>query len=165
VGRVAELGSLGRNYSSQPLFQITMKMTLTVCSSLLALLGVLVGLFVFPDSEAWLPLIVFTYAFFFHAAWLARPLLLQAVVLIVTLTSVCVAFWCFWEARLSPWHMSIAPLVVIMVEYLAAGTVWFIARRFVSGSIGPNHPLQRTAGSRLGLQSKLIGPPSLSLGR
>ncbi len=116
-----------------------MKMTLTVCSSLLALLGVLVGVFVFPDSGAWLPLIVFTYAFFFHAAWLARRLLLQAVVLIVTLASVCVAFWCFWEARLSPWHMSIAPLVVIMVEYLAAGTVWSITRRFVSGSTkGPN---------------------------
>jgi hypothetical protein len=29
----------------------------------------------------------------------------------------------------------------------------------------PNHALQRTAGSRRGLQSKLIGPPSLSLGR
>lgn len=29
----------------------------------------------------------------------------------------------------------------------------------------PNHALQRTTGSRLGLQSKLIGPPSLSLGR
>jgi hypothetical protein len=29
----------------------------------------------------------------------------------------------------------------------------------------PNHALQRTAGSRLGLQSRRIDPPSLSLGR
>lgn len=111
-----------------------MTKTLPICTSFLAVLGVLVTLVCFPDTKSWLPLGVLTYVFYFLAAWSADRLATRAVVLALTLSSVCVAFWCFWEARLSPWRMSLIPQMVVMIEYLVAGAVWFVIRRIERAS-------------------------------
>ena len=106
-----------------------MTRTLTACSSLLAAFGVLVTLLCFSDAKSWLPLGVLTYVFYALAAWSAARLATQAIVLTLTLSSGCIGFWCFWEARLSPWNTSLMPSMVVMIEYLVAGTVWFVIRR------------------------------------
>jgi hypothetical protein len=131
-------------------FRITMSLPMTrslaICSSFLAMLGVLVTLLCFPDAKSWLPLGVLTYIFYFLAVWSASRLATRAVVLALTLVSLCVAFWCFWEARLSPWRTSLIPQVVVMMEYLVAGAVWLVIRRIERAN--PSQPKQSALTNR-----------------
>jgi len=128
VGRVA--GSLGR-FTPMP-------KTLTICSYLLAALGAIVTLCYFPYVSSWLPLGLLPYGFFTLATRSARRLATRAVVLIVTLVSVCVGFWFFWDAAVRPSTLNLLPLEVVIVESLLAGATWLVVRRIERASHAHN---------------------------
>ena len=106
-----------------------MAKTLTTCSWLLAALGALVTLRYFPYASSWLPLGLLPYVLFVLTAWSARRLTTRAVVLILTLSSVCVGFWFFWDALVRPSTLNLVPLEVVIVESLVAGATWLVVRR------------------------------------
>ena len=61
------------------------------------------------------------YVLFVLAAWSARRLTTCAVVLILTLSSICVGFWFFRDALVRPSTLNLAPLDIVIVESLVAG--------------------------------------------
>lgn len=70
-----------------------MAITFTVCSWVLVALGVAMTAWLYPHPLAFLP-----YVFFPFAIVAARRVGARAVVLLLTLLSVSVAFWFFWDA-------------------------------------------------------------------
>ena len=105
-----------------------MAKTLTICSWLLAAIGEVVTLLYFPFASSWVPLGLLPYVLFVLAAWSARRLTTRAVVLILTLLSVCVGFWFFWDALVRPSTLNLVPLEVVIVESLVAGATWLAVR-------------------------------------
>jgi len=106
-----------------------MAKTLTICSYLLATLGALVTLGYFPYVSSLLPLGLLPYAFFILATRSARRLITLAAVLILTLLSVCVGFWFFWDALVLPSTMALLPLDIVIAESLSAAATWLVVRR------------------------------------
>jgi uncharacterized protein len=97
-----------------------MATTIKICSWLLLVLGVAVSGWLYPHPLMFAPYLVL--AFVVQAA--SRPTT-QGFVLVFTLTSVCISFWFCWDAAFI--HVStlnLRPLVVAMVETLAAGAAW-----------------------------------------
>src|SRR2546428_12144897 len=70
------------------------------------------------------------YVLFSLATSSARRLATRAVVLILTLSSVCIAFWFFSDvAHVHLSTLNVIPLEIVVVESLAAGATWLIVRR------------------------------------
>ncbi len=105
-----------------------MAKTLTTCSWLLAVVGVLITLRYFPYASSWLLLGLLPYVFLVLATQSARRLAARAVVLILTLASVCFGFWFFWDALVRPSTLNLVPLEVVIVESLVAGATWLVVR-------------------------------------
>jgi len=98
---------------------------LRTCSWLLAVLGACVTFSLHPHPIMFLP-----YIFLALATGAARRLAIHAVVLVLTLTSVCVHFWYNWDAAYD--HLStlnFMPRDVAVLESLIAGAAWRIIRR------------------------------------
>jgi hypothetical protein len=103
----------------------SMAKTLTICSWLLVVLGVSMTAWLCPHPLAFVP-----YALFAFAILAARRVAVYATILVLTLFSVCVGFWFFWDAAFV--HLStlnLIPLEVAVVESLIAGTTWLVVRR------------------------------------
>jgi len=115
-----------------------MAKTLTTCSWLLAALGALVTFRYFPYALPWLPLGLLPYGFFILAAWSARRLATRTVVLMLTLSSVCIGFWFFWDALVRPSTLNLVPLEIVIVESLVAGATWLVVRRIERATHAPN---------------------------
>ena len=115
-----------------------MAKTLTTCSWLLAVVGVLVTLRYFPYITPLLPLGLLPYVFLVLATQSARRLAVRAGVLILILASVCLGFWCFWDARVHPSTLNLVSLEIVIVESLVAGAAWLVVRRIERKPHAPN---------------------------
>ncbi|MEI7730889.1 MAG: hypothetical protein WCO56_15045 [Verrucomicrobiota bacterium] len=99
--------------------------TFTVCSWLLVGLGVGMTIWLYPNPIAFVP-----YVLLAVAIRSARRLGTRAVVLVLTLASVCIGFWYFWDAafiRLST--MNFIPFQVAIGESLVAGGALIVVWR------------------------------------
>src|SRR5437763_512319 len=99
-----------------------MARTFTACSWLLVALGVSMSVGLFPLG--FIPYVLFVFAI-----RSARRGTVRATVLLLILLSVCVGFWCFWDAAFI--HLStlnLIPLEVVVLESLLAGGTWFVVR-------------------------------------
>ena len=114
-----------------------MAKTLTTCSWLLAVVGVFITLRYFPYTSSLLPVGLLPYVFLVLAAQSARHLAVRAGVLILTLMSVCLGFWCFWDARIHPSTLNLVSLEVVIIETLVAGATWLVVRRIERETHGP----------------------------
>jgi hypothetical protein len=102
-----------------------MAKTFTICSWLLALLGVSMTAWLYPHLLAFVPYILFIFAIRG-----ACRIAVKAVVLILTLLLVCVGFWVLWDAafvHLST--MNFMPFEVAVVQSVVAGITWLVVRR------------------------------------
>jgi hypothetical protein len=85
-------------------------------------IGVLMSICLFPPG-------LVPYVLFAFAIRAARRVLVRVTVLLLILLSVCVGFWCFWDAAFI--HLStlnLIPLEVAVVESLLAGGTWLVVR-------------------------------------
>lgn len=103
-----------------------MARTLTICSYSLAALGVLIT-FYFDSSPFAIGLL--PYLFFAFAARSARRPTTRAVVLILTVSSLCLGFWTFHDALVRPSTLNALPFDIVVVESFSAGATWLIVRR------------------------------------
>lgn len=117
-----------------------MAKTLTTCSWLVAGLGTVVTLLYFPGGSGWWPLASLPYVWFVLAARSARRLATRAAVLVLTLSSVCLGFWIFWDARIHPSTLNLNPLAVVIAESLVAGATWLVVRRIERPAIDKTLP-------------------------
>ncbi|MBN9693947.1 MAG: hypothetical protein J0M24_27200 [Verrucomicrobia bacterium] len=101
-----------------------MNITLTICSWLLVALGIAMTAWLYPH-----PLAFLAYLFFSFAIISARRVRTRAVVLVLTLLSVCFAFWFFWDALVHPSTLNFIPLEIVILESLIAGATWLVVRR------------------------------------
>jgi hypothetical protein len=102
-----------------------MAKTLKTCSWLLAVLGVGITIWLFPN-----PLALAPYAVFMFPINAARRLVVRVIILVLTLLSVAVGFWFYWDAAFV--HVStlnLIPFEVAVVESLVAGMAWFVVHR------------------------------------
>src|SRR5438132_747173 len=105
-----------------------MATTFTVCSWLLVALGVGVTAWLYPNPFGFVP-----YFLLALAIGSTRRFGTRAVVLVLTLASVCVGFWYFWDAAFI--HLStlnFLPFEVVVLESLIAGATWLVVRRIES---------------------------------
>jgi hypothetical protein len=106
-----------------------MAKTLTTCSWLLIALGLFITLRYFPYAGAWVLLGLLPYGLFLLGACAARRLAVRAVVLVLTLSSVGLGFWSFWDAMVRPSTLNLMPLEVVIFESLVAGATWLVVLR------------------------------------
>jgi len=102
-----------------------MATTFTICSWFLVVLGVGVTAWLYPNPVGFVPYLALAFA-----VMSARRVGTRAVVLLLTLGSVCVGFWYFWDADFI--HLStlnFMPFEVAVVESLVAWALWFAIRR------------------------------------
>ena len=99
--------------------------TFSICSWLLVAVGVAMTAWLYAHAWAFVPYLLLSLGI-----TTARGLATQAVMLVVTLCSVAVGFWFFWDAafiRLST--LNLVPLEVVVLESLVAGVTWLIVHR------------------------------------
>jgi len=100
-----------------------MAITLTICSWSVLALGLAMTAWLYPHPMAFLPYLFFTFAIIS-----TRRVSTRAVVLILILVAVCVAFCFFWDAKVRP--STFKPLIeLVIVESLVAGATWLVVRR------------------------------------
>lgn len=107
-----------------------MGITLTICSWLLVALGIAMTGWLYPHPWAFLSYLLFPFAIIS-----ARRVSIRAVVLVLTLLAVCVAFWVFWDALVRPSTLNRIPFEIVMAESLVAGATWLVVRRIKRCSI------------------------------
>ncbi len=99
--------------------------TLKACSWLLVALGSAMTAWLWLFPPAFVP-----YLFLAFAIRASRRLVVRAVVLVVSLGSVCAGFFVYWDASFI--HLSshnTNPLAVVVIESLLAVATWLVVRR------------------------------------
>ena len=102
-----------------------MAITFTVCSSLLVAIGIGMTAWLYPHPVAFAPYVLLSFAII-----VARHTAARGVILAITLASVCVGFWFFWDATFV--HLStlnLIPFEIAVVESLVAGATWLVVHR------------------------------------
>jgi hypothetical protein len=100
-------------------------LTLTICSWLLLALGIAMTTWLFPHPVAFIP-----YFCLLLAIIAARRLVTKAIVLLLTLSSVGVGFWYYWDAaRIHLSTLNFTPLEVAIIESLVAGIAYSVVCR------------------------------------
>lgn len=102
-----------------------MRTTLTFCSWGLWALGIVVAALLYPVAVAFIPYLLLPYALI-----AAHRTTTRAVVLVLTLVLVCVAFWYYWDAafiRIST--MNLIPFEIAVIESLTAALASVIVYR------------------------------------
>src|SRR5439155_25907161 len=111
-----------------------MAITFRVCSWLLVVFGIGITAWLYPHPVAFLPYVLLPFAI-----RAARRVSTRAVVLALTLASVCVGFWFFWDAAFV--HLStlnLIPFEIVVVESLLAGATWLVVHRIERGTHADN---------------------------
>lgn len=102
-----------------------MAKTLTTCSWLLAVLGVAMTIWLYPN-----PLALAPYALFLFPIDAARRMVVRATLLVLTLLSVVIGFWFFWDAAFVHFStMNSIPFMIAVIESLVAGVAWRVVHR------------------------------------